>query len=535
MKAFGTLNWSILGCYVLIVLGLGLALSRRVSTAEDFYIGRRTTPWWAIGISVVATYVSALSFLGGPAWSYANSLAVIAIHLNYPLVIFVVITLFLPFFYNSRVASIYDYVEKRFGATSRSVISAVFLVSQALTSAAVLYVTSLVVQFITGVDVRWAIVLMSAVALAYTFLGGTVAVIWTDVFQSSVLFIGAVVVFLSLLHHLPAPLGEFLHQLKTIGKTNALELSPDPRIEATLWSGVIGMCLYHITVYGANQMMVQRALAARNIGDAKKSYLLMGFAAFFIYFAFFLLGILFFGYYHGRDFANGNTIILEFAASQQIPGLMGIICAAIVAASMSSLGAAINSLATISTVDFYQRYFRRAGSPQHYLGMSRVFTVVWALAIILPAILYSASRGSILQTLSKVGAYFVGANLSVYGLGFFSKHTTERGLLVGIVAGFAVVWLVAARTDLAWPWYGLLGGTVNMIVAVVASRLFDGRQQGWSEYSVPGQYQVFRQQQRPERDQGWYLVPGKVDRVAFLLLAFFLASIAFLAVFQTLI
>ena len=98
---------------------LGWVLSKRVSTAEDFYLGRRTTPWWAIGISVIATYVSALSFLGGPAWSYSESLAVIAIHLNYPIVVFFVITLFLPFFFNSGVASIYDYMERRFGPTSR--------------------------------------------------------------------------------------------------------------------------------------------------------------------------------------------------------------------------------------------------------------------------------------------------------------------------------------------------------------------------------------------------------------------------------
>ena len=141
MQQFGTLNWSILIAYVLLNLLLGWILSKRVSTAEDFYLGRRTTPWWAIGISVIATYVSALSFLGGPAWSYSESLAVIAIHLNYPIVVFVVITLFLPFFFNSGVASIYDYMERRFGPTSRVVISGVFLVSQALTSAAILYLS----------------------------------------------------------------------------------------------------------------------------------------------------------------------------------------------------------------------------------------------------------------------------------------------------------------------------------------------------------------------------------------------------------
>ena len=282
MRDFGALNWVILCVYVVIVLSLGFALSKRVATAEDFYVGRRTTPWWAIGISVVATYVSALSFLGGPAWSYTNSLSVIAIHLNYPLVIFVVVTVFLPFFFNSGVASIYDYIEKRFGPTSRLVVSAVFLISQALTSAAVLYATALVIQFVTGIDVKVAIVIVSIVALVYTSMGGTVAVIWTDVFQATVLFVGAAVIFVSLVNHLPMPLVPFLHHLSELGKTRALNLSTDLNVEATVWSGVIAMSLYHVTVYGANQMMVQRTLAAKNIGDAKKSNLMMGILACFI-------------------------------------------------------------------------------------------------------------------------------------------------------------------------------------------------------------------------------------------------------------
>ncbi len=535
MSEFGTLNWSILLIYIAANLLLGWVLSKRVETAEDFYLGRRTTPWWAIGISVIATYVSALSFLGGPAWSYAESLAVIAIHLNYPIVVFLVITLFLPFFFNSGVASIYEYMERRFGPTSRAVISGVFLMSQALTSAAILYATSLVIEFITGIDVRWAIVIVTIVALIYTMMGGITAVIWTDVIQATVLFVGALIIFYALLNNMPAPVGEVLEQLKAEGKTNPLNWSPDLTLEATVWSGVIAMTIFHVTVYGANQMMVQRTLAARNIGDAKKSFLLMGFAAFFIYFLFFLLGILFYGYYGGAEFADGNTIILRFAADYGLPGLMGIIAAAVVAASMSSLDSSFNSLATISTIDFYEKYVRSGATPEHYLKVSRWFTVVWAVLIIIPAMLYVNSEGSILRTLSQIGSYFVGAKLSMYGLGFFSRQTTEKGLLVGVAVGFVMIWYLATQTDIAWPWFCLFGGGVNIIVSLVASRLIDGPQTEWSEYSIPGQQQKFRDQQLPEKDGGWYLVPGKVDRVSWLLPVFFLATVALLYAFEALI
>ncbi len=532
MGEFGALNWSILIVYVLANLLLGWVLSKRVDTAEDFYLGRRTTPWWAIGISVIATYVSALSFLGGPAWSYSESLAVIAIHLNYPIVIFVVITVFLPFFFNSGVASIYDYMERRFGPASRVVISGVFLVSQALTSAAILYATSLVIQFITGIDVRYAIVIVTIVALIYTMMGGITAVIWTDVIQAGVLFVGAGIILFALLSQLPMPVGEMLAQLKAEGKTNALDFSFDLTAEATVWSGVIAMTIFHITVYGANQMMVQRTLAAKNIGDAKKSFLLMGFVAFFVYFLFFLLGILFYGYFDGKEFDNGNTIILSFAADYGLPGLMGVIAAAIVAASMSSLDSSFNSLATISTLDFYQRYYRKDASPAHYLKVSRLFTLVWAVLIIVPAFIYVNSEGSILQTLSKIGSYFVGAKLSMYGLGFFSRQATEKGLLVGVAVGFVMIWYLATQTDVAWPWYCLFGGGVNIVVSLLASRLIDGPQTEWSDYSIRGQQARFREEGRPEKEGGWYLVPGRVDKVSYLLLVFFAATILFLWLFQ---
>ncbi|MEM1176302.1 MAG: sodium/solute symporter [Pseudomonadota bacterium] len=535
MADFGTLNWTILIVYVLLNLLLGWVLSKKVETAEDFYLGRRTTPWWAIGVSVIATYVSALSFLGGPAWAYSESLAVVAIHLNYPIVVFLVITIFLPFFFNSGVASIYDYMEQRFGASSRVVISAVFLVSQALTSAAILYATSLVIQFITGIDVRMAIFIVTIIALIYTMMGGITAVIWTDVIQAGVLFIGALIIFFALINNMPAPLGEVLANLKAAGKTNPLDWRPDLTLEATVWSGVIAMTLFHVTVYGANQMMVQRTLAAKNIGDAKKSFLLMGFAAFFIYFLFFFLGVLLYGYYGGREFEDGNTIILTFATDYGLPGLMGIIAAAVVAASMSSLDSSFNSLATISTVDYYQKYVKRDESPEHYLKVTRIFTVVWAFLIIVPALLYVNSQGSILQTLSQIGSYFVGAKLSMYGLGFFSKHTTEKGLLVGVAVGFVAIFFLATQTDIAWPWYCLFGGGINIIVSWVASLLIDGKQDEWSPYTIKGQQQQFESKGLPQKDGGWYLVPGKVDKVSWYLLVFFVATMVFLYLFEALL
>ncbi|KUJ84489.1 sodium transporter [Microbulbifer flavimaris] len=532
MSEFGLLNWVVLSAYLAVSIGIGAAMGRKVHSSQEFFLGDRSIPWWAIGISVVSTYVSALTFLGGPAWAYTDGLSVMAIHLNYPLVIFLVICFFLPFFYNSGVASIYEYQEKRFGPASRCVMAGVFLISQTLTTAAVLYATSLVLEFITGVPVETCIVIVTVAALLYTMMGGIAAVIWTDVLQAAILFIGAFIIVFQLLDEMPVPLTTALFELKGQGMTNAIVTDLDFSNVTTVWSGVIAMTLFHVTIYGANQMMVQRTLAAKNIGDAKKSFMMMGYGAFFIYFLFISLGVLFYFFYQGREFENGNTIILQFAAEYGFPGLMGLIAAAVLAASMSSLDSALNSMSTVSTLDFYKRFFRKDADDRHYLVVSRLFTIFWAALIIIPAMMFASSSGSILEILSKLGSYFVGAKLSMFALGFFTKNTTERGLLVGVAVGFAVLIYVANFTDVAWPWYAAIGGVVNMVVSYVASRVLDGTQAEYSEYTIAGQKKLFAESGRAEKEGNWYVLPGRVDRQAYGLLVFFALSVAFLVLFN---
>jgi len=522
---FGPLNWSILVSYLVGNLALGFFLARRVETAEHYFLGQRNTPWWAIGVSVVATYIGAMTFLGGPAWAYNEGFSVILIHVNYPIAVFVVITVFLPFFYRSGVASIFDYLERRFGLASRTLMSAVFLFGNAAYSGIMLYTTALVLEFITGIPVVDAILVVAVVALTYTLLGGIAAVIWTDVIQSAILFIGALVTVFLLIGELPGGLIGTLQTLKETGHTEPFEFSMDPSKVATVWTGIVAMSIYHVVVYGVNQMMVQRTLAARTLGDAKKSYMLMGYAAFLIFVLFFGLGTLFHAYYGGRVFENENLVVLDFVSGVGVPGLMGVIAAAVVAAAMSSLDSSLNSMATVTTLDFYQKFFRRQASQKHYLKASRWFTFIWAVLMVVPAIIFSKSGGSVLEVLSKVGSFFVGAKLAMFGLGFYSRHTTQRGLLVGVVAGFLALWFVEARMDIAWPWYCALGGLVSCSVAWAASILLDGFQKNWSPYSVPGQKALFRREGLAEKQDGWYVVPGKVDRASYGLLVYFLVCL----------
>jgi SSS family solute:Na+ symporter len=262
---------------------------------------------------------------------------------------------------------------------------------------------------------------------------------------------------------------------------------------------------------------------------------MMGYAAFFIYFLFIFLGVLFYSYYQGAEFENSNTIILQFANEYGMPGLMGLIAAAVMAASMSSLDSAFNSMSTVATIDFYQKYFRKDASPEHYLKITRLFTVVFAMIVIVPAILLTGSSGSILEVLSSIGSYFVGAQLGMFAVGFFSKQATEKGVLIGTAFGFVMVWYLATYTDVAWPWFCLVGATANIVITILASILIDGFKDEYSPYTVPGQIRKFKEEGLVEKQDGWYLVPGKVDKASYGLIIFFVATLAFLFLFQTIV
>jgi len=476
----------VIGFYLILIALIGY--KTRTSNAEQYYIGTKSAPWWAIGLSVLATYVSALSFLGGPAWAYGDGMAALAIHVQYPLVLFVCVGLFIPFFYKQGLLSIYDYFEKRFGITTKRFMSLLFMVTTCIAIGSILTATSIAISYATGLDPLTTILAMVLFAACYTMIGGMNAVIWTDVLQAVVMIVVAAGIFFSL--YTP----DVFLQLDEVGKLSQ-NVAGDPTIANTIWAGVIAMTFYHITVYGAGQMMVQRVLAAKSIGDAKKAYLFMGYSAFFVYLIFFMIGGMLYLYYDGVEFDNVNTVILQYIDDAAIPGLLGLTVVAVLSASMSSVSSALNSLTTVSMNDFFDT---------SNLTRARLVMLFWSVASVLVAMQFLNSQGSILEVLSKAGSYFVGAKFAAFYLGFFSKYVDEKGLLIGIVAGFIGVALHATYTDVAWPWYAVLGSIYTIVVAEIVSAPNMLWKREWHKYSVP----AMRARLGKATEEGWYLAPG---------------------------
>lgn len=481
---------SVIGLYLIVICGCGLYYSQKVQTQNHYYIGTKTAPWWAIGLSVLATYVSALSFLGGPAWAYGDGMAALAIHIQYPLVLFVCVGFFIPFFYKSGLLSIYDYFEQRFGKKTKLFMSLLFMVTTCIAIGSILTATAIAISYATDLSSETAILIMLGIACLYTLLGGMNAVIWTDVLQSLVFLGIALFVFLSLIN------GSVFSDLETVGKLNQ-NWSLDPTIASTIWAGVIAMTFYHITVYGAGQMMVQRVLAAKSIGDAKKAYLFMGYSAFFVYLIFFMIGGMLYLYYNGVAFDNVNTVILKYVDDMGIAGLLGLVVVAVLSASMSSVSSALNSLTTVTMNDFF---------PDKDLTFARGLTIAWAFISFIVSMRFLGSTGSILETLSAVGSYFVGAKFAAFYLGFFSKNVREKDLLIGIAVGFLAVGYYGIYTNVAWPWYAVIGSLVTIAVAEMVGA--PNLEKEWHEYSVKGQQKKLGEQ----KENGWYLAPGYFEK-----------------------
>mgnify|MGYP000322691978 FL=1 len=544
----GLIDWSILAIYLFVNLLVGFRQSKSVTTSNEFFLGNRSSPWWALGVSVMATYVSALSFLGGPAWAYNDGLATLAIHLNYPIVVFVCIVFFIPVFYRSNSISIYEYLEKRFGLGSRLLMSALFMATMVLGASSILTATSIAVSLITGLSEQVCIIILTTFVVFYTMLGGMNAVIWTDVIQGIVLVFGATII-LGLLLSGSDQVSSVLSYLNQNNKLTTINLDFNFSEVTTIWAGVIAMSMYHTTVYGTNQFMMQRAMAAKTIGDAKKAYLMMGYSAFFLYFFFFFIGVLLFAHFEGEPFDQQNSIVLVYIQQLALPGLMGLVIAAILSASLSSTSSALNSLSTVLIVDFYKKFFVISATDSHYLRASRIFTIVWGIVLIPFAFSFQGESGSILEVLSRVSSYLVGAKLSIFLLAFFSKNILENDIFLGVFASLVALLMIApfqfleplidslwaglglSRPEIAWPWYVVIATSTNVLVSWLSSLFRKKPVKTWHPLSIKGiRSKSIVRGTKSEND--WSDIPGEVDRSVWLLLIFFMASIGVLYVFD---
>lgn len=468
------LDWSIIAAYLAAMVGMSVYLGRNQKNQDDYYVGGRTLPWWAIGVSTMATQTSAISFISKPAFvalKPGGGLTWLQFELALPFAIIVVMVFLLPFFRKLQLVSVYEYLEMRYDASVRYLISGVFLVSRGMAAGVIIYATAIVLAVCLEVPLWVTILIIGIITLIYDTIGGMKAVVYSDVVQMTILLFGIM-----------ACIFFAIEEVGSIAKI--FEIFPDDRMraismaggfdgssEAPFWGILLGGFFLYISYYGTDQSQVQRGLSSDTTEATKKSLFFNGIVRFPLTVLYMLMGIAVGAvYFQSPDLQavvpidNYDYMIPQYILLHLPTGLRAILFAAILAAAMSSLDSALNSLSAATMRDFITR--KHHYESQKELFLSKVVTVIWGLSITAFAFAVGAIEGTVVEVVNKIGSAFYGPIVATFLIGVISKRVNSRGIFAGIIAGVGLnlyLWLL--QPQVYWMWWNLIGCAVTAVVA----------------------------------------------------------------------
>jgi len=500
-------DYLVIAVYLVGVVLLGIYFSRRQKTLNEYFLASGNMPWWAVAISLHATLLSPVTFLGLAGWIYMkDSRAWVGLMVLIMPVMYLSAMLWVPVWQRLRFHSIYEYLEGRYHQAVRVFAAALFPISILFWVGNGLVTASKAFSAVSNVNVYICLVSIIILGTTYTMLGGARAVVWTDVIQAAVFFVGYAVSLWILLDHFDwEPT-----RIYDIASTTTSEKSIHPHatlmsaefdlaIEATIWAIIVTEIL-RILSFGTNQTFIQRLLATgsrRNMikamigkGGVDITFLAVGIAT--------AWGLV--AYYHenpaaATSIAHGDDVLAVFVVTQMPVLLRGVILAGLFAALMSTFDSALNSISCVTINDFYRRYFKRNASERHYVAVSRLVTVGFGFVLLLYAILqYGDSAATVNERLGKLNNLLVAPVLCFFVLGIISRRANTFGVLIGSIVGiiFAVLfqgipgWFGPPMFEqvggwfappfegrkVNWMWIGGMATIVSLTSGYAASLLF---------------------------------------------------------------
>lgn len=473
----GALDWTIVGVYMLGLIAMSVVVGRGQESAEDYFVGGRAMPWWAVGISTMATQTSVISFMSIPAFvalKEGGGLTWLQYELAVPLAMIAVMVVLIPFFRKLELVSVYEYLELRFSPAVRRLISLVFLISRGFGTGIGVYSTALVLRVATGLPLWQIILTVGVLTVIYDTIGGIKAVIWSDVIQMFVLVAGVVICIYYALDAaggldaaLDAVPGERRRAL-----ANNLGVSGEP---VSFWAFLIGGFFLYVSYYGTDQSQTQRALSASTTADTKRSLIFNGLCRFPLTILYLGLGIALAGAYVASSELQGalagrkaDDLVPLFVITMLPTGIKAVIIAAMLAAAMSSLDSALNSLSASTVKDFVDPGGTR--STGELLKISKITTVLWGVGITGLAFLVGSIADTVIEAINKVGSAFYGPILASFAVGVLSRSARAQGVIVGVLAGVAVnivfwLWIPSVH----FLWWNFIGFAVTAGLAQLVS------------------------------------------------------------------
>ena len=550
------INWLVVATYLLVVVVDGLRRTRGTKNIDGYFLANRNLPWWAVGLSVMATQLSAVTLIGTTGQGATDGLKFVQFYFGLPIAMVILGVTLVPFLHGAKVFTAYEYLERRFDAKTRSLTSFLFLLSRGMSCGTIIAAPAVVFSAIFGWNLLWSVALFGVPTVVYTVLGGVQAVAWADVKQMVVVVAALSMMVIVLVVQMPVPMDDALRIAGAAGRLQVFDFSFDITKTYTFWSGILGGTFLMLSYFGTDQSQVQRYLAARSVDEARSSLLISAYWKIPLQALVLLVGVLVFLFFlfqpapllynpanerdvraaepatysaletryaaviatrqtaaraasaaqHSGDAAAAasalvtfrerdadvatirkealavaervtgkpsrdvNYIIPRFVLDHLPLGLAGLFLAAVIGAAMSAVAAELNSLSTVSIIDFYRRWFKPEGSDAHYLFASKAATAIWGLFACVVAT-KAATLGSLIEVVNRFGSFFYGSILGVFLLAMIPR-ATALGAFSGLIAGMTVVGAVSYNAPtVAFLWYNVIGAVTVLVVGAMLSVL----------------------------------------------------------------
>jgi solute:Na+ symporter, SSS family len=464
------LDFAIIAIYLAGITLFGLRFRKKQRSLRDYFLAGRDIPWWAIALSIVAAETSTLTIISIPGLAYDTNFTFLQVVMGYVVGRVVISFVLLPHYFRGDLFTAYELIERRFGRGLRSLTAGLFLLTRAAAEGVRVYAVSIVVAIALGTGEVASIAIITALTLIYTFEGGLAAVIWTDVVQTVIYVGGTLVGLVTILHLVPGGWPAIHTAAAVAGKLQVFDFRSSILIPYTFWAGVIGGAFLTTASHGTDQLIVQRLLSARNQKQSTTALLSSGIAILFQFALFLTVGIMLWAYYRtpSATFGRADRIYPTFIVSRMPHGISGLLIAAILAAAMSNLSAALNSLSSTTILDFYVR-LRPASDETTKMRLSRLATFFWALVLFGLAIIALHKVGRVVEVGLQIASVAYGALLGVFLLGVLTRRANQNGAIVGMIFGFGVELYLWRWTHIPWTWWVMIGTAVTFSIGYLVS------------------------------------------------------------------
>jgi len=483
---FSILDYSIVGIYLISVTLFGFYYSRSQKTTKDYFLGGKEMKWWAVGLSIVASETSTLTFISIPGLAYKSDMHFMQLVFGYFIGRMLVTLIFIPAYYKGEIETAYDFLGKRFGLSLRRLTSSTFIITRVLASGVRLFATAIPVHIITGLDYPASIAIIGAFTLIYTYLGGLKAVVTMDVVQMFIYVGGAAASMIVIFSFLPNGMSDIINY-SVINGANKFEIlnlnfgsSAADFFAApyTLIGALLGGTFLTMASHGTDQLLVQRLLGCKTQKESQKA-LMLDASVIVLQFAFFLfLGLCLFAYYKGVSFnqlvlsstgqnlTSSDEIFPKFIVENLPIGIKGVVIAGVLASAMGTLSSAISSLASSTYLDLFKMTTRgKKIEPKREIVWSRIFTLLWGVVLTGGAMLFKDTKNPVVELGLTIASITYGGLLGTFLLGVFFKKTKLVHATIGFICGLLVMVYVIYFTQIAWTWYTIIGVGVTIVTA----------------------------------------------------------------------